>query len=172
MAKNFISIERLKETLSYDPETGVFTYSIDRPPHMKGSVAGSKNINGYINIRIDGKDHKAHRLAFLWMTGKYPEFSDHINHLRHDNRWLNLRDFTRSQNNRSALRRKDNKTGNTGVFHKPDYGYWVSHIRVNRKRITLYHGKNQWKAIWCRKMAEIIHGFDKSHGSLLSNDAF
>jgi hypothetical protein len=87
----------LKQVIRYDPFTGWF---------IKNNVPiGSRQKNGYLTIRIKYKSYYLHRLAFLYMTGKFPDNDvDHINSNRADNSWLNLREATRSQNlmNRSA----------------------------------------------------------------------
>lgn len=91
---------RLRELLHYNPETGVFTWLRSGPGRRANLVAGSVEVNhGYVVIRIDYKIHKAHRLAVLWMTGAWPESEvDHENLSRADNRWKNLREATKSQN--------------------------------------------------------------------------
>jgi hypothetical protein len=106
----------LKELLHYDPETGLFTRLVNRAKFRVGEVAGWEESHGYTHIGINKKGYKAHRLAFLYMTGKFPEGDvDHINGKKDDNRWCNLREATRSQNlfNRGA--QKNNKLGIKGV---------------------------------------------------------
>lgn len=95
-----ITRERVLELLDYDPETGDFTWKIWPGGRIrKGAIAGSINSNGYRQIRVHPGRHMAHRLAWLVMTGKWPvEEIDHINGVRADNRWANLREATRSQN--------------------------------------------------------------------------
>ena len=88
-----ITQERLKELLHYDPETGVFTWKVDKGTRARaGQEAGCLNgVSGYIDISIDKKLEKAHRLSFLYMDGSMPpEHTDHINGIRNDNRPQNL----------------------------------------------------------------------------------
>ena len=77
--------------------------------HVKaGTIAGSPDAYGYLQIMIDGKMYKAHRLAFLYMLGDFPPNNvDHINGKPGDNRWINLRAVTQKQNtqNRKATGR-------------------------------------------------------------------
>lgn len=113
-----ITQERLKELLHYDPETGVLTWTKATSNRIAvGDVAGNIGVPGYIDIRVDGVLYKAHRLAVLWMTGSFPEAdTDHINGMRADNRWVNLRCVPRlinGQNHRKAD--VDSRTGVLGV---------------------------------------------------------
>ena len=91
---------RLKELLHYDPETGTFTWRLRRGPAAPGASAGTLHRRtGYLVIKVDGRQYLAHRLAFLYMTGQWPpDDTDHINRMKTDNRWRNLRAATRSQN--------------------------------------------------------------------------
>lgn len=114
-----LTAERLHEVLNYDIETGHFTWRITRPKAIAGRRAGGLRPNGYILLRVDYRFDTAHRLAVLWMTGawpKHPQVVDHINGVRSDNRWINLRcvePFVNSQNRRGA--QSNNKVGLLGV---------------------------------------------------------
>lgn len=92
--------KRLREVFHYDKNTGFF--------HRKkktgykgriGAIVGGLKQHGYISIQIDRYRDYAHRFAWLWVTGKWPKEIDHINGNRSDNRWINLREATRFQNN-------------------------------------------------------------------------
>ena len=90
----------LKENLEYCPDTGNFTWLVSKNNRVKaGAIASNINYYGYVRIGINGKQYGAHRLAFLWMTGEFPDECDHINHQRSDNRWENLRSVTSAENN-------------------------------------------------------------------------
>ena len=86
--------------LKYDPETGVFTWLADRAHNaLAGCIAGSRLSSGYCQIKVGGPLFYTHRLAFLYMTGRWPSAEiDHIDHNRGNNAWGNLREATRSQN--------------------------------------------------------------------------
>ena len=65
---------RLKELLHYDPFTGIFTWKVTRTGSAKpGTVAGYIKNEGYICIKIDSRSYMAHRLAFLYMLGRWPK---------------------------------------------------------------------------------------------------
>ena len=73
MSGNILTQERLKELLSYDPETGVFVW-LTRPSSRIniGAVAGTLHPNGYRYIKINRKQFREHRLAWLCITGAFP----------------------------------------------------------------------------------------------------
>lgn len=123
-----LTVERLKELLHYDPDTGDFTWRESRGRVSKGSKAGSKrNCSGwfYLTIRVDGKIYYAHRLAVLYMTGKWPEeYVDHIDGDGLNNKWSNLREATNSQNQANQGVKPTNLLGVKGV-QRNGSGYGV-----------------------------------------------
>lgn len=166
-----ISQKYLKEILHYDPDTGEFTWLISNSNVVKiGDVAGTimKGNGGkdYIYIGIDNKRYKAHRLAFLYMDGCFPEeLTDHEDGNGLNNKWNNLSKATVSENCKNNRKRKDNTSGHTGVVWHKLTGKWQAQIRVNRKtkHLGLYVFIND--AIIARKMAEYEYGFHKNHGA-------
>jgi hypothetical protein len=133
--------ERLKELLTYDPATGVFRNRIDRGHVKAGAVAGNTHsTKRYRYISIDSRRYFAHRLAWLYMTGEWPKDQiDHINCIRDDNSWSNLREATNSQNHANIGKRRDNKTGYKGVFRRKDTGKYSARIRINGVQVHLGH---------------------------------
>ena len=133
-----ITQTRLLELLRYAPDTGIFTWRVRTSNRVNvGDVAGTVRKDGYVVLRIDKALMLAHRLAFLHMTGKWPEAEvDHINGVRSDNRWCNLRDVPPRQNKenmRSA--RAGNKSLLLGVTQAR--GKYASQIQVAGKHIHL-----------------------------------
>jgi hypothetical protein len=126
-----ITQEQLKEILEYNPDTGVFTRTKTiNNRAVLGSVAGYKTKDGYNRIKINRKHYKTHRLAYLYMTGNFPKNSiDHINHIKDDNRWANLRDATNSQNQANRVKHKNNTSGYTGVHWCKRRKKWCARIR-------------------------------------------
>lgn len=131
--------KELMGLLSYNPETGLFTRLASNNSRLKvGDIAGSIHVSGYVEIKINGRIYKAHRLAFLYMTGSWPlDMTDHIDGIRHNNKWLNLREANRSENNRNAKIRSDNKTGYKGVFFEKGARKWRSMCWANGKQQCL-----------------------------------
>jgi hypothetical protein len=131
----------IKEYLSYDPLTGIFTRLKGVPGNhgSSGSVAGWKDKDGYVCLRRKTKIYKAHRLAWYYMYGELPKVKiDHINGHTADNRICNLRLATDKQN--SQNRNKPNKSGNSGymgVSKIVGSARWRAVICINRKQIYL-----------------------------------
>lgn len=125
-----ITAEQLRELLIYDPETGIFTRN-------DGEPAGTTHATGYIDIRVDGLKYRAHRLAWLYMTGSFPVgVVDHRDGARANNRWNNLRDVTQFVNMQNQrLPRADSRSGLLGVT--AHQGRWRASIKVDGRRIYL-----------------------------------
>jgi len=114
-----LTVDYLKEIIHYNPETGIFTWILARPKIRAGQIAGYKTHKNRIEIEIHGKAYQASRLAVFYMTGEWPRHQvDHINCIRHDNRWCNLREATQSQNQANRPARKGKKIPFKGVTIK------------------------------------------------------
>jgi hypothetical protein len=138
MAAIDLTAARLRELLHYDPLIGRFTWRMSANPRLRvGSEAGAISDRGYRRIGIAGKYYKASRLAWLYMHGQWPAHAvDHINGVRSDDRFSNLRDVplaVNTQNQRNP--RQNNPTGMLGV-RKTKHGY-VSEIMTNGERTHL-----------------------------------
>jgi len=158
----------LKEILTYNQETGMFKWNISISSVKVGDKAGYTHSIGYVIITINKKQILAHRLAWLYMNGSYPsKYIDHINHIKTDNRWCNLREVTTAENNRNMPLSKRNKSGTIGVHFIKDRNRWRASIMINRKRIGLGNFTNKECAIKARKKASIKYGFHENHGNIL-----
>ena len=160
----------LKNKLLYDHETGLFFWVVDTYRTKRGSVAGTlsaltkRKDMKYRVIKINGKNYLAHRLAFLYMTGSFPDCSvDHINHEGSDNRWANLREVTSTDNNRNIRMHHDNKSGICGVWLGRKR--WVAKIGINSTQECIGRFDNLFDAACARKSAEIKYGYHKNHGA-------
>jgi len=150
--------DRLMELFTYEPATGVFTRK------SNGKIATSMH-NGYVRIGIDYKEYRAHRLAFLYVTGAFPTgIIDHKNHNKSDNRWCNLREVTVQENSRNMSLYKNNHSDVTGVYwHKRDK-HWIAFIHVDGDKKHLGCFKNKSDATKARKQANKVYCFHDNHG--------
>lgn len=166
MTGRILTQERLKELFDYDPETGLFTRLVDVGKTKRGDVAGWYNTDGYLLITISGGRYLSHRLAFVYMEGDFPpDGVDHINQVRDDNRWSNLRPATQSVNMQNARMRKDNRSGFMGVNWDRSRDMWLARISINGRPTNIGRFEHYEDACLARKQAEKEHGYHENHGA-------
>lgn len=131
--------ERLKELFTYDPETGIFKRKVSvQGGGPAGTIAGHKPANWYNRIVVDGTQYNAHRLAFLFMEGYFPEYQvDHIDGDKSNNTWKNLRHVTPSCNSQNQKKYSNNTSGFPGVSVQKKTGKWLSQAFKDKKVISL-----------------------------------
>lgn len=132
-----ITQKQLKEILHYNPDTGIFTWVKPHKMSSKksGDVAGKTKIRYYIHITISNFTYKAHRLAWLYMTGEFPDgFIDHIDRVKYNNSWNNLKSVTPAGNCRNRKLKSDNTSGISGVNFNKAANKWVVRLCVDNKR--------------------------------------
>jgi len=138
-----VSLERLKQLLSYDSETGQFTWLQSRGGTARvGTMAGSIGPanHGYLTIKVDSRKYLVHRLAWFYIYGVWPHELDHINGNRVDNRIGNLRLATRAQN---LANKFTDKSARTSIYkgvsrHKKAKSKpWVAQISVDNRNMHL-----------------------------------
>ena len=137
---NELTQERLKEIVSFDQDTGIFTRKLKAKGAVVGSVVGYQKSNGYIAISIGLKKYYAHRLAWLYVYGKLPKNDiDHIDGNRKNNKIKNLRDVSRTENLQNLKKAKthNKSTGLLGAYFHKQIGKFTSRIKVNKKNIYL-----------------------------------
>ena len=130
-----VTQQRLKHLLDYDydPLTGVFTCRVQRGKLSVGSVAGSLNVDGYVQIQIDRKNYYGHQLAWLYVYGSWPTYDIDHEDTEKDHNWIsNLRPCTQSQNNGNERLSKNNTSGFKGVVFDNARKKWKAQIKVNR----------------------------------------
>lgn len=151
----------LKSLVRYSPETGIFTRLVARSNRVKvGETVGRKNDQGYLTVNIDGFHYRLHRLAWFYVTGRWPVGDiDHINGDRSDNRWKNLREATRSQN-MANMNGGKGRSGIKGVAWNSARKLWQAQIVVNGKCIYLGLFSGKEDAAAARREAAFKH-----HGS-------
>jgi len=146
-------LSHVEKYLSYDPISGHFTYRVARGPRKAGSRAGGINGFGYrcIGIGPSGKQKQylEHRLAFLLMEGRWPKLIDHINGIKDDNRYENLRECTQQQNCMNTSSRRGASSKYKGVRRRVDTYYgedcvrYLAQIYVNKKNKHLGYFVNE-----------------------------
>ena len=152
--------------LLYKPETGSFFRLTKPAPSARvGDLAGCDNGNGYLRITLDGASHYSHRLAWLYITGEWPKDQiDHINHIRDDNRWGNIREVTHQENQMNRSISPNNTSGVTGVHWDKCARKWRAKIKREGKTINIGLFDCRLEAAKERLAAEMDHGLYKKHG--------
>ncbi len=163
--------EYLKTILNYDPLTGIFTWIKSDRGGWVGKQAGfihdpDKKTGGYVVIGIQGKSYRAHRLAWLYMMGSFPETGiDHINLIRHDNRFFNLRECTQAGNTANIMAPVTNTSGVKGVTWNKARKKWTAQITSEGIRYYLGIFSDKEDAIKAIQEARIkYHGEFANHG--------
>lgn len=149
----------LRQLLYYDPVSGLFTWMVARPNRPIGSQAGYLSAKGYRIICVDGVQYKAHRLAWLYMTGVWP--NDQVDHLDGDkdnNRWVNLRSASTQENCCNRVAHCTNTTGFKGVTKKGE-GRFIAQIMVRGQKLHLgsFNSPQEAHAAYCAAATE-LHG--------------
>ena len=174
-----ITSELAKQLIDYDSDSGSIVWR-HRPDDMfksasnsttwnkrfAGNEAGSINKTlGYRLVSICGKKVWAHRLAWLVYFGSWPNGQiDHINHDKNDNRISNLRIVSHVENGRNANKKKNNKTGVTGVSWYKRKNKFAAEIMSDSGRVFLGYFADLNEARKSRKDAEIKLGYHENHG--------
>ena len=129
----------IRKRFDYYPETGwlIWKECDLKPVQWNAKCAGTRSgtINapkGYRQTCIDNKSYREHRIIWFWMTGEWPEEIDHINGIRDDNRWCNLREATSGENKQNLELEKY-----CGATWNKANGKWKSQIKINRKSIHI-----------------------------------
>ena len=134
-----ITQERLKELLSYNETTGLFTRKVTAGSAKAGSIAGFKCKDGYFRLWIDNKRYSNHWLAWFYVNAAWPSDElDHIDGDRCNNRIKNLRESNRIENSRNRGKPISNSSGAKGVTWNKSVGKWQAQIGFNQT--TMYLG--------------------------------
>lgn len=161
--------EYIRSILDYDPETGVFRWKHRTDVSSKGGwnrkYAGKitgclDKSTGYVVIIINYKKYYAHILAWVFVTGEWPDNEiDHKDKVRSNNIFLNLRPATNSQQRMNSKLRSDNTSGIKGVSWRKDTKKWCVQIWVNNKKYNKgsYSTIEEAKAVY-EEAAKQFHG--------------
>jgi hypothetical protein len=139
-----LTVERLRELLHYDPYTGVFKHRSARAWYAAGAIAGRSGNGRNCDVSVDGKRYAAHRLAWLYVYGKWPDQEiDHIDCNPRNNRISNLRDVSREINtqNQRVAHANNTTSGLLGVSLNKRSGLYRARIVVNKRAHSLGYFK-------------------------------
>lgn len=153
-----LTAKRLREVLSYYPDTGIFTWLVRARP----GAAGCMDRLGYRRIMIDGVQYYAHRLAWLYIYGASPTNGiDHINGDPADNRICNLREATQAENNQNKRSKRNGSSKYLGVSWYKRTEKWQAHITVNGKQHFLgcFGTEEEAHSAYCAAKTE-LHTFN------------
>lgn len=136
MTHQILTSARLRELLHYDEKTGVFTRHAQSQRHLPVGTVPKNPRYAYLRICLDYKIYMAHRLAWLYVNGVWPDGQiDHINGNKLDNRIENLRDATPSQNKQNMRKaRADSKSGLAGASWYSSGNKWRAAIQIDGKK--------------------------------------
>lgn len=158
--------ERIDELFSFNLESGTVTNKVKRNHSALGAESGCSRADGYRVIRIDDKLYLTSRIIWLHAYGEFPRCIDHINHVTSDNRLINLRNVTQSENLKNMSMRSNNTSGVMGVSWDKKMEKWVIRIRVGKKYKFLGYYGSLNEAAKVRKAAELKYGYHPNHGQI------
>lgn len=147
---------KIKELFEYRDGKLYWVVSLYRQPCI-GKIAGTKNGNGYMQVRVNGKIVLQHRVIFLYHHGYLPKFIDHIDHDRTNNRIENLRPATPRENQSNRRVGKNNTSGFTGVSWDRINKKFEATSRLNGKKINL------GRYATAKEASEVYIAWNRSH---------
>ena len=158
--------EDLKSEIFYNKETGKFYRNRTSGGRKKGSKAGAIDSKGYLQIRVKGRLYLAHRLAWLYVKGYWPEnIIDHIDRNPKNNKWCNLREVSKQCNIRNCNIRKDSTSGVTGVSYNKYINKYSAYICVNKKHKVIGYYEDFKEAVMMRWKEEVRVGWNHCNKS-------
>lgn len=172
-----LTAEIARELLHYDPDTGIlkwrhralhwFTaqkYADRWNTRYAGNPVGRKDTQGYVQFNFYQRSYRSHRVIWLMMTGEWPKNEiDHIDHDQANNRWVNLRAVSSTENGRNRPKYCTNSSGVTGVNWHAQSGNWRA--KVGNSYCAYF--KDFDEAVAARRAAEIVLGYHENHGKTL-----
>lgn len=170
-----ISQDYLKSILDYDPISGIFIWKKSHGARQLGDIAGCNANHGgktnYIIIGIDEELYRAHRLAFLYMTGNIPRLVDHKDRNGTNNKWENIRSADKSSNLVNSEKRSDNTSGYKGVSFRSDPNRdkrWRACISKDGKQIVIgtFHTKEEAAKAYDSEVVKYFGEFAVTNKSL------
>jgi hypothetical protein len=156
-----LTADRVRDLFDYDPDTGVLTRKHFLNAKRKRVIGADKA--GYIMVSVGGRSYGAHRIIWLWVHGSFPKGQiDHIDGNPSNNRIANLRDVSRSENQKNTRLSQRNKFGVLGVCQMGRT--FRATVRANGKDVLLGAFDSLEEAVAVRKAFEQDYGYHENHG--------
>lgn len=164
LPKQPLTQDLVRKLFNYNKRLGKLYYRMPTHNHNVGDVAGYSHSGGYIAISIGNTQHLIHRIIWLYVKGYLPDMVDHIDHVRTNNAWYNLREVNNTENSKNTSISSNSATKVNGVSFMKSRNKYRAYIMINRKQISLGLYTNLEDAIEARKEADIKYGFHSNHG--------
>lgn len=178
------AIETLHRVLICDPIAGKLFWKARTPDLFASSKMGPEkscamwnaanagqeamltiDADGYRHGTLFGRSYRANRVIWAMVHGRWPDgLIDHVNGDPLDNRLVNLRDVSHSENQRNLSRPVNNTSGHIGVTFCKQTGRWAARIKVNRKMIHIGRFDTIEEAAAARAERQTALGFHINHG--------
>lgn len=130
----FLTAERARELLAYDPETGCLTWKVRGRGRRRGPIGAGCKSTPYLGVTIEGHTHLVHRVIWLIVHGRWPLAEiDHVNGDPSNNRLSELREATPAQNKANRRMPRNNKSGFKGVAWDKRKGRWIARVMANKQ---------------------------------------
>lgn len=158
--KKLPSFEELDSTFMYDPETGLLSYKkrTGSKCNMQEGSAGSSS-GRYKTVSFKGMNYLQHRVAWkMHYKSEPPQIIDHINFDKHDNRIVNLREATKSQNIAYSNSPPRTSTGIRGLTWCGRDRNWRGKISLNGTSIIRYSKNRDEVVEWLKTKREELYG--------------
>lgn len=161
-AKPLPDAEYLRRILEYNPDTGQFTWRINKRGRGAkiGASAGTWKPDGYLSIMIDRRRYPAQRLAWKMITGTEPgPVVDHKDGNTRNNAFNNLRDADLGKNVHNKAMQTNNTSGFKCVFYHKSSGLFQALINAHGRTHYLGYLKSaEQAAVAANEARPRLHG--------------
>jgi len=165
MSAIILTKELVRSLFNYNSDDGILIWKISPSDKVKSGDVAGRISNGYLQTGLKGKKYYNHRIMFLFHHGYLPEFIDHIDGNRLNNKINNLRECTWQQNHFNRKIQKNNTSGVKGVSWNKPAKKWLARITFKMKVYNLGFFEDIKNAeIAVRKKRLKLHGEFANNG--------